>query len=302
MNNRLILVIILAIIALILVMNSFFTVDETEQVIVLQMGEFKRTVDEPGLHLKMPFIQSVKSLDKRVLTSAVEKEKYITFNQDEEKDEGDSDVGIRLIVDHITRWRISDPKEFYVSFNGSEETAQKNLKGHIDDKLKTELASTYWVDIVSSQREVIIESVTDYVAEKVADLGIEIIDVRIKRADLPDEVEEGVFERVIADRKIEANDARAEGERQALQIRADADREVTVLLAEGYKDSEILRGEGDAIAAAIYAAAYTQAPEFYSLSRALQTYDQIFDNQTTLVLSTESDIFKYLSGSGISSE
>lgn len=290
-----ILIIILIILALVLLSQTFYTVDEKSQAIVLQMGEYKRTVTKAGLHAKIPFIQSVKTLDKRVLTSAVEEEKYLTLGE-----EGIG-VDIRLSVDHVTRWRISDPQQFYVSFRG-EGTAETRLQGIVVDELKSELASNYWVDIVSSKREEITRNVTERVAQQMASRGVEVIEVRLKRTDLPTDVEEGVFNRVIAERQAEAKRARAEGEQAALEIRAEADRERTVILAEAYKQSETVRGEGDALAAAIYAAAYAQAPEFYSLLRTLQAYHQVIDEESTLVLSTESDIFKHLAGVEPSSE
>jgi len=286
-----IIILVLVILAIILLTQSLYVVDETKQAIVLQFGEYQETVTKPGIHVKLPFLQTVKQLDKRILTSGREQEKYVTLAQ-----EG-AGVDIRLSVDHVTRWRISDPKEFYVSFRGREETAKTRLQGIVVDALKAELASRYWVDIISSERETIINNVTEKVAAEISKEGIEVIDVRIKRADLPEEVEQGVFDRVIAEREAEAKKAEAEGKAESLRIEAKADRDVTIALAEGYKQSKSLKGEGDAIAAALYAAAYQQAPQFYSLLRTLEVYNTIMGGETTLVLSTESDLFKYLSGS-----
>lgn len=269
---------------LILLFQCFYTVDETEQVVLLQMGEYKKTVDSPGLHAKFPFgIQTPKSLDKRVLMSDAPPTSYLTSEKK------------NLKVDHITRWRIVDPVTFYKSIGSDESRASDRLNAIVISELRDELTSFDLVDVISIQREAIMHEVTERTAEKATEFGIEVIDVRIKRADLPEELQDNVFARMRAEREREAKKYRAEGEEQALKIRAQADREATVILAEAYRQEQSLKGAGDALATAIYAAAYEQAPAFYNVLRALEAYTSIMDDETTLVLSTKSDLFKYLS-------
>ena len=270
---------------LIVILQCFYTVDETEQVIILQMGEYKKTVDSPGIHAKLPFVQSAKSLDKRVLMSDAPPTSYLTLDKK------------NLEVDHITRWRIIEPDTFYKSIGSNEDRALQRLNAIVVSELRDELASFNLIDIISIKREAIMEEVTDRTALKATEFGIEVIDVRVKRADLPEEVQVNVFDRMKAEREREAKKYRAEGEEQALETRAQAAREATIILAEAYRQEQSLKGEGDAMATAIYAAAYEQAPVFYSLLRTLETYAAVMDSQTTLVLSTQSDLFKYLSGS-----
>ena len=199
-------------------------------------------------------------------------------------------------MDHVTRWRIVEPDTFYKSVGSTEDRALQRLQAIVVSELRDELASHNFVDIISTQREPIMEVVAERTAEKATEFGIEIVDVRIKRADLPTEVQESVFSRMQAERERIAKEYRAEGEEDALKTRAEADREATVILAEAYKTEQSLQGEGDALATAIYAATYNQAPQFYSLLRTLDVYGAVMDEETTLVLSTESDLFKYLSG------
>ncbi len=284
MRTPIIVVAVLVILVIIVLFNSLYTVDETKQVIILQMGEYKETVTSPGLHVKIPFIQTAKTLEDRVLMSDAPPTSYLTLDKK------------NLVVDHVTRWRIVEPDTFYKSVGSTENKALQRLQAIVVSELRDDLASYNFVDIISTQREPIMEAVAERTAEKATEFGIEIIDVRIKRADLPTEVQESVFQRMQAERSRIAKEYRAEGEEEAIKTRAEADREATVILAEAYKTEQSLKGEGDALATAIYAAAYEQSPIFYSLLRTLETYTAIMDSETTLVLSTESDLFKYLSG------
>ena len=201
-----------------------------------------------------------------------------------------------LIIDHITRWRITEPDLFYKSVR-DESGALQRLHAIIVSELRDEVASHDFQDMISIQREPIMDAVAERSRAKVREFGMEIIDVRIKRADLPTEVQESVFNRMIAERQRISKQNRAEGEEQAFKTRAEADREATIILAEAFKTSQELRGEGDAMATAIYAAAYKQAPEFYSLLRTLEAYGNFMDEKTTLVLDSESELFKHLSSS-----
>jgi len=275
---------VLVILAIIVLTQSLYIVDETEQVIVLQFGEFKETVTKPGLHVKIPFVQNIKKLEDRVLMSDAPPTGYLTMDKK------------NLIIDHITRWRIEEPDVFYKTVR-SESGALQRLQAIVVSELRTEVASHDFEDMISFQREPIMEIVAERASEKISEFGMGIIDVRIKRADLPEEVEASVFDRMKAERERISKQNRAEGEEHAFKTRAEADREAIVILAKAFKTSQELRGQGDAQATAIYAAAYAQAPEFYSLLRTLESYSNFLNQDTTMVLSTESDLLKYLSGS-----
>lgn len=275
---------VLVILVIIVLTQSLYVVDETEQVIVLQFGEFKETVTKPGLHVKIPFVQNVKKLEDRVLMSDAPPTGYLTMDKK------------NLIIDHITRWRIEEPDVFYKTVR-SESGALQRLQAIVVSELRTEVASHDFEDMISFQREPIMEIVAERASEKISEFGMGIIDVRIKRADLPEEVEASVFDRMKAERERISKQNRAEGAEHAFKTRAEADREAIVILATAFKTSQELRGQGDAQATAIYAAAYAQAPEFYSLLRTLEAYSNFLNQDTTMVLNTESDLLKYFSGS-----
>ncbi|MFO8009842.1 MAG: protease modulator HflC [Dehalococcoidia bacterium] len=271
-----------AIFLLVVLFQSFYTVDETEQVIILQMGEYKKTVDKPGLHAKLPFVQTPKSLDKRVIKSDAPSTGYLTLDKK------------NVEIDHLTRWRITEPVTFYKSIGSEEQKAHQRINAVVVSELRDELASFDLVDIISIHREAIMDEVTERTAQKVIEFGVDVIDVRIKRTELPENVEDNVFARMRAEREREAKKYRAEGEELALETEAEADRQATVIMAQAYRHEQSLKGQGDGMAASVYAAAYEQAPSFYSLMRALEVYTAIMDEQTTLVLSTQSDLLKYL--------
>jgi membrane protease subunit HflC len=274
--------IIIAIIVVIVVgSQSLFTIDMTEQAIVLELGRYVKTVQQPGLHAKIPFIQSVTSYDKRILVSDIAPGSYIT--QDKK----------RLVVDHITRWRITEPLKFYKTVR-TEVGAKARLEPIVLSEMRDELAAHDFSDIISIQREPIMATVAARTQGKISDFGIELIDVRIKRADLPPEVQSSVFGRMQAERQRISLQYRAEGDEAAVKLRADADRQVRILQAEGYEENQKLTGEGDAEAIAIYAAAFEQDPEFYSFMRTLQAYSTLIPKDTTLVLGSDSELFQYL--------
>ena len=284
--RKLVIVIVVAIVALILIGQSFYTIDMTQQGIILQFGEYQQTVSNPGLHVKAPFIQNVLLFEKRVLMSDAPPTGYLTLDKK------------NLIIDHITRWKIDDPHLFYKTVS-TETQALPRLQAIVVSELRDEMASHDFEDMISTQREPIMEIVAQRTGEKASEYGISIVDVRIKRADLPDEVQDSVFDRMRAERQRISLQNRAEGEEQAFKTRAEADREATVILAEASKTSQILRGEGDAQATGIYAATYQQNPGFYNFLRTLEAYEQIMDTDTTLVLSADSELFKSLSGSDV---
>jgi membrane protease subunit HflC len=274
-------IIVAVIVALILISQSLYTVDMTKQVVILQLGRYIKTVDEPGLHIKTPFIQSVTSYEKRILVSDAAPGEYLDFDKK------------RLEVDHITRWRINDPIQFYKTVR-NEPGALARLQPIVFSELRDELALHKIAEIISVEREQIMDTVAGRVRGKVAGFGIDIVDVRIKRADLPGEVRDSVFARMEAERQRKAKKYRAEGAEVALQTRADADKKKTVILAEAYEQSQKLMGKGDAEATKICADAFGQDPEFYSFLRTLEAYEKFLPGGTTLVLGADSELFKYL--------
>ncbi len=271
----------LVIFALFVGSQAAFTVDEKEQVIVTQMGEYVKTVDKPGLNFKIPFIQTVHRMEKRVLVSDASPAEYLTMDK------------MKLVVDSYTRWRIADPLLFYKTVR-NEAGARLRLDGIVASQLRTEFGANNLWDIIGPAREPIMKSVALDTNKVVREFGMEVLDVRIKRADLPVEVQASVFDRMMAERMKISMMYRAEGEEEARMIRAEADREATVILAEAYKESKKLRGVGDANATTIYAAAFGQDPEFYSFVRTLEAYEKFLADGTTLVLSSDSELFKYL--------
>lgn len=276
------LVIVIFVVAVwILAGQTAFTVDVTEQAIVLQFGQYVRTVQEPGLHFKTPFTQAVSKFDKRVLVSDAPPGEYLELDKK------------RLVVDHVTRWRISDPLEFYKSVR-TEIGGLARMQPIVLAELRDELAMRPMSDIIGKEREVIMEKVASRVRMKVQPFGIDIVDVRIKRVDLPKEVQGSVFGRMKAERERLGKQFRAEGEEAAAMLRAEADKQVTIIAAEGYERSQRLRGEGDAKATAIYAASFQQDPEFYGFLRTLEAYNSFLKERTTVVLSANSELFQFL--------
>ncbi len=261
-------------------MNSVFIVDETNQVIITQFGEYIRTVQDPGFYMRVPFIQSVTYFEKRILEYDAAPSDYYTGDQK------------RVTVDHITRWKITNPKEFYRNV-GTEDAAVARLSDIIPGRLREEIARYDFLDLVREKRELIVDTVSKEVNEIAQEYGIDIIDTRIKRLDLPSDVEGSIFDRMEAERERMAMRYRAEGEEQAHQIRAEADKEKEIILAEAYEQSQTLRGEGDAMATEVYAEAYERNPEFYSFLQRLETYRKIIPD-STLVLSSDSDLFEFL--------
>jgi modulator of FtsH protease HflC len=273
--------VILLVAAGVLVSQIFFIVDETKQAIVLQFGDPVRIIADPGLATKFPFVQNVVLFEKRVLSSDAPRQEYLTTDKK------------RLVVDHVTRWQIVDPLRFYQAV-GTEAGARARLDDIVFSELREDLAKVDFVEVISLEREFIMERVAASAAEKASEFGITVVDVRIKRADLPTEVEQSVFERMQAERQRESSLFRAEGEEQAAILRAQADRARTVILAEGYAEAQSLRGEGEARAIAIYATALEQDSEFYAFLRRLEAYKIALKEGDTIVLSVDSDFFRYL--------
>ena len=285
MLSRLAPLLVILLVALILLSSQlFFLVQEAEQAMILQFGEPVRTITEPGLKFKLPFVQNVTIFDKRVLSSDASPQQYLTSDKK------------RLVVDHVTRWRIVDPLTFFKAVR-NEPRARARLDEFVFSGLREELALVPFRDVISGERENIMGSVTQTSAEKARELGIEVVDVRIKRADLPEDVEQSVFDRMRAERQRESSLFRAEGEEQANIIRAQADRSSTVILAEGEQEAQILRGEGEAQAIRIYADALSQDLEFYGFSRRLEAYTKALKQGDKIIIPTDTDFFRYLTDS-----
>lgn len=279
MNRNLL--IILGIVLLILINGSVYTVDETEQIAILQFQKIVKEVQEPGLYFKIPFIQSVDSFEKRLLEYDSAPREIIT--QDKKT----------LEVDNFARWRIVDLTRFYETVR-NERGGQSRLDDVIYSDLRNELGKYTLTEIVRDNRDDIMQAVTKLSDEKSRQFGIQIVDVRIKRADLPEQNEAPAYERMRAERKRQANLYRSEGEEESLKIRAETDKEKTIIMSDAYMKAQQFRGEGDAIAAKTYADAYSRDPEFFQFIRTLDAYRQTLNDKTTIVLPPDSDFLKYL--------
>jgi len=274
---------IILIVAILFIANlSLFIVDETKQAIVLQFGKPIRAIKDAGLNWKLPFIQNVVFFEDRLLVYDAAPTEIITKDKK------------TLIVDNYARWKIIDPLKFLQTvrdLNG----AQARLDDIIYSELRVDLGLFNMSEIVSEKREGIMKRVTEISNEKAGTYGIEIVDVRIKRVDLPPENERFIFDRMRAERERIAKQYRAEGQEESAKIIAETEREKTVILAEAYKTAQTLKGEGDAEAVKIYAKSFNQDPEFYKFYRTLEAYRNTFKDKTTVLLSTDSDFLKYLS-------
>jgi membrane protease subunit HflC len=279
--------IILIIIGLILLSGATFTIDEREQAIITQFGKYIRTIKEPGLHFKIPIIQTLHRFEKRVLTTDAVAVEYITLDKK------------RIVVDHVSRWKIEDPLEFYRSVR-TEAGALTRLEDILVARLRQEIAKHTFIGFIREERENIVEAVAKEAYELARRFGIKVIDVRIKRADLPKEVQASVYARMQAERHRIAKRYRAEGEQRSREIRAETDKEKEIILAKAYQLQMKLFGEGDARATEIFASAYEQDPEFYSFLRRLQTYEKLFEGKITILLESDTDILKYFKSPKIS--
>jgi membrane protease subunit HflC len=263
--------------------QSTFIVLQSEQALVLQFGDPKRVIDAPGLGFKLPFVQNVTYMDKRILA---------LDTQPEQVNSADRKL---FVVDAFARWRIIDPLKFYQTV-GNEGVARARLGNLLSSNLRNVLATQAFQAILSTERVNVMLRIRGIVNDEAARFGIQVVDVRIKRTDLPEGISEAIYQRMRAERDKEAKQNRAEGAEIATKIRAEADRQRTVLLAEGQKTSDILRGEGDAERTNIFAEAASQDPEFYAFYRSLLAYRESLSGQdTTLVVSPNSDFFRYFS-------
>ncbi|MBM3490139.1 MAG: protease modulator HflC [Alphaproteobacteria bacterium] len=271
----------IAAVASIIAYSSIFTVSETEQVLLLQLGEPIRVVKEPGINFKLPLIQNVITMEKRILNFDPPSAEVIAADKK------------RLVVDVYARYSIDDPLRFYQAV-GTEAAVRSRLSDVINSSLRKVLGRVDLSTVLSAERSELMRTISEDVNTEGTKLGVRIVDVRIKRADLPDANSQAVFRRMQAEREREAREARARGAEEAQKVRADADRQRTVLLAEARKQSEILRGEGDGLRNRIYVDAFQKDPEFFTFYRSMQAYRTAMSGQdTTLVLSPTGDFFRY---------
>lgn len=275
-------VIIVTVLAAVALLLSLFTVSETEYAIKFQLGRILRSDYQPGLHIKLPFVNNVRKFDRRILTLDMPPE---PMNTSEQK---------YVDVDYFVKWRITDVEKFYITTLGDQVVARNRLAQILRNELRAEFASRTLAEVVSTERAVIMRRLTEAADEEVKNLGMDIIDVRIKRIELAATVTSSVFDRMQAERKEEANKHRSEGHEQEEIIRSDADRQRQVILADAQRDAEKIRGEGDARAAQTYARAYQEDPEFYAFHRSLQAYETAFSgNHDVMVLDPGSEFFNY---------
>ncbi len=267
---------------------SIFTVDQRKFAIVLQLGEIKSVIADPGLYFKWPMIQNVRYFEKRILTyDSPDPERFITSEKKP------------VLVDAFVKWRIIDAKQYYISVQGDEIRAHIRLSQTVNAGLREEFGKRTVHEVVSGERDKIMEEVRTKADADARAIGVQIVDVRLKRVDLPQEVSESVYRRMETERKRVANELRSKGAADAEKIRADADRQREIIIAEAYRDAQRIKGEGDAKATALYAQAFGQSPEFYSFYRSLEAYRASFRNRSdVLVIEPNTEFFKYLKSTG----
>ena len=285
--QRIVPLILAALVALGVLSACIFVVDQRQYAVVYALGEIRQVIDKPGLHLKLPPpFQNVQYFDRRILTiDTADIDRFITSEK------------LNIQIDTFVKWRINDPRTFVRSVQGSEFIAADRISRSLRDSLNNEIAKRTVADVISGQRDQIEDSVRAKVNEDSKQIGAEVIDVRLKRVDFAPEVQERVFDRMQSERKRVANERRATGSAESEKIRADADRQREVILAEAYRDAQRIKGEGDAKAAAIYASAFGQNPEFASFYRSLEAYRASFRNRSdVLVLDPSADFFRFFRG------
>ena len=285
MNNIKFGFVLLLIVGAVVAMSTFI-VHEREIAIKFKLGEIVESDYEPGIYFQIPIINNILKFDSRILTMDTPSERFLTAEKK------------NVIVNSFAKWRIVDPKTFYTATAGDERQAIARIASIINNELKGQIASKNMREVISGERATIMQEVTDNAGIKIRDLGIELIDVRVKKVELPENVSNNVYRRMATERQTVAKEFRSRGEEQAKQIRANADRQREEILAEAYRKSEEIRGEGDATSAKTYADAYNQDREFYSFYRSMKAYSVSFgNNQDMILLSPESDFFKYFKNS-----
>ncbi|ABP81288.1 spfh domain/band 7 family [Streptococcus pneumoniae] len=284
MSNKSLTALIVGVVLAIVLWNSFYIVSQTERAVLLRFGRIVEPDVKPGLHMKIPYVNSVRKFDARLLTLDTTTSRFLTLEKK------------ALMVDSYAKWRVDDAERFYTATSGMKQIADERLARRLEAALRDQFGKRTLHESVSGQRDELMAQVTTSLNRAAQqELGIEVVDVRVKGIDLPREVNRSVFERMSSEREREAREHRAKGKELAEGIRADADRQRRVLLAEAFREAEELRGDGDARAAAIYAAAYGQDQEFYAFHRSLQAYRESFSSkEDVLVLDPKSDFFRYL--------
>jgi membrane protease subunit HflC len=274
----------LVVVVLLVVSKSVYIIKETERGVKLQFGEVVDPDLKPGLHFKIPMVNAIRVFDARIQTLDTRPQPFLTLEKK------------RLIVDSYVKWRISDVEKYYTATSGDSFRASDLLSTRIETSLRNEFGMRTLTDVVSGEREEVMDAVITTLSELTeAELGLSVVDVRVKRIDLPPEVSSSVYERMRTERERLARELRSRGNELAEGIRADADRQSTVIMAEAYRDSEVIRGEGDAEAARIYAEAYNRDAEFYSFVRSLTAYKESFGSGAdVLLLKPDSEFFRYL--------
>ena len=281
-------VIAVGLVATLLILSlSLFTVDQRQAALVFQLGEVVAIKKEPGLYFKLPLIQNIRYFETRILTmDPAEAERFITSEKK------------NVLVDYYVKWRIQDVEKFYVSFSGDERRAENRLSQTVNDGMRAEFGKRTVHDVVSGQRDDVMETLRKSADVDSKRFGVEVMDVRIKRVDLPSEVSESVYRRMEAERKRVANELRSTGSAEAEKIRADADKQREVIIAEAYRDAQRTKGEGDGRAAAIYSEAFGKNPEFYAFYRSMEAYKQSFSSKNdVMVLQPNSEFFRYMKSS-----
>lgn len=270
--------------ALLLLSLSIYTVDQRQAAMVFQLGEVVQVHKSPGLYFKLPFVQNVRYFDTRILTlDAAEPERFITSEKK------------NVLVDYYIKWRVFDVEKYYVSFAGDEVRAENRLFQTVNDGMRAEFGQRTVHDVVSGERDNVMDLLRGKADQDARRFGVQVMDVRIKRVDLPAEVSESVYRRMDAERKRVANELRSTGSAEAEKIRADADRQREIIIAEAYRDAQRIKGEGDGRASAIYGAAYGMNPEFYAFYRSMDSYRQSFAGKNdVMVLQPNSEFFRYM--------
>ncbi len=286
MNGKLLAVFLTLVIAVFLGVSSMFQVAAWEKAVLFRLGEIVRTDVQPGLHFKAPFINNVRKFDGRILTLDVEPERFLTVEKK------------NVIVDSFVMWRIADVRRFYTAVMGDERNARQRLEQIVKDGMRGLFSKRTLNEVVSGERSTMMEDLVGAASAQAEKIGIQIVDIRVKRVDLPAEVNNSVFRRMQAERARVAKEFRSEGAEEAEKIRADADRQRQVLIADAYNEAEQIRGQGDAIAADIYAKAYGADEDFYGFFRSMQAYRHSFDDgRDMMLLEPEGEFFEYFNGS-----
>ena len=282
MANRMGFIVVLALVVLVTGVFSMYQVAEWEKAILFRLGEIVRTDIKPGLHFKFPFINNVRKFDGRILTLDVEPERFLTVEKK------------NVIVDSFVMWRIADAKRFYTAVLGDERNARQRLEQIVKDGMRGQFSKRTVNQVVSEERDTITKDLTVAASTQAEQIGIEIVDVRVKRVDLPSEVSNSVYRRMQAERSRVAKEFRSQGAELAEKIRAGADRKRQVLIAEAYREAEQTRGQGDARAAEIYAQAFNKDRDFYTFFRSLRAYQESFDGSNDLMLlSPDGEFYEY---------